>query len=328
VIERYYVIGAVYKAKWLTKNLDVACKLITTPANKTKAEHLEKSFRKELAAYAELSGPYILKTYGYAEELLPNGTKQFFLVMEYMERGSLRSLLESNEKLSIRRKLEMACHVASGMRKLHAHNMIHRDIRPDNILVDKSYRAKIGDMGIAREYDSEQLMTQIGCKNFMPPEFYNKDYDQSLDVFTFGLTLNQLFTETVHEYGMDVRTFRPKAKITRKSPVFEELIERCLRDNPTHRPSALEIETTLNLYERAFSKLITLRYITSTPEGKDKAFLQFYGEFDPQAREVLAKRFPPPPPTQNRMEPDDKDIPAIPPEIQKLLICMFGGNIN
>jgi serine/threonine protein kinase len=269
-----------------------------------------------------------LKTYGYAEEILPNGTKEFFLIMEYMSRGSLRSLLESDEKLSIRRKLEMACHVASGMRKLHAHNMIHRDIRPDNILVDKSYRAKIGDMGIAREYDPAQMMTQIGCQKFMPPEFYTKSYDQSLDVFTFGLTLNQLFTETIHKYGIDLRTFRLKAARTAKSPVFDELIERCLRDNPTHRPSAIEIETTLTLYERAFSKLITLEYATSTREEKDRTFLQFYVEFDPQAREELGKRFPPVPPAQNTIESGNEDTPAIPLEIQKLLVMMFGNNVS
>ena len=313
-----------YKAKWLKKNLDVACKVITSSTDKAIADRLEKSFRKELAAYAELSGPYILKTYGYAKEILPNGTKEFFLIMEYMSRGSLRSLLESDNKLSIRRKLEMACHVASGMRKLHAHNMIHRDIRPDNILVDKSYRAKIGDMGIAREYDPAQMMTRVGCQVFMPPEFYTKSYGQSLDVFTFGLTLNQLFTETIHQYGIDLRTFLPKAMRTTKSPVFEELIERCLRDNPTHRPSALEIETTLILYERAFSKLITLEYATSTNEEKDKAFLQFYGEFDPQAREELAKRFPPPPPVMNMMEADREGTPAVPLEVQKLLAMVFG----
>jgi serine/threonine protein kinase len=203
--------------------------------------------------------------------------------------------------------------------------MIHRDIRPDNILVDKSYRAKLGDMGIAREYNSAQIMTQIGCQRFMPPEFYQKTYDQSLDVFTFGLTLNELFTETDHKTVLDLRTFRPKVVRNENSPVFEELIERCLRNDPTHRPSALEIETTLTLYRDAFSKLITLQYATSSREEKDKIFLQFYTEFDPQAREVLAKRFPLPPPlTPTTAEVDDEGNPNIPPALKELLMAMFG----
>ncbi|CAF1496835.1 unnamed protein product [Rotaria sp. Silwood1] len=88
----------------------------------------------------------------------------------------------------------MVMNIASGMRKIHEHRMIHRDIRPDNILVNENYVAEIGDMGIARVIDPLNHHTQIGCASYMPPEFYHGTYDQKLDIFTFGLTLNELFT--------------------------------------------------------------------------------------------------------------------------------------
>ena len=163
-------LGQVYRANWLSKNRPVACKVIRVTVQR---RHLEESFRKELIAYAELSGAYILKTFGYGDRLLDDGTKECYLITELMHRGSLANVIHGRgEKLSLRRKLSLACQIASGMRKLHAHTMIHRDIRPDNILVSNNYTAKIGDMGIAHIFNPDERHTLVGCLPFMPPEFH------------------------------------------------------------------------------------------------------------------------------------------------------------
>ncbi|CAF5126744.1 unnamed protein product [Rotaria sp. Silwood1] len=94
----------------------------------------------------------------------------------------------------------MVMNIASGMRRIHEHRMIHRDIRPDNILVNENYVAKIGDIRIARVIDPLNQQTQIGCAPYMLPEFYRGTYDQKLDIFTFGLTLNELFTSKKNTY--------------------------------------------------------------------------------------------------------------------------------
>ncbi|CAF2390569.1 unnamed protein product [Rotaria sp. Silwood2] len=147
--------GQVYKAVWLSKNREVACKVFRVTAHR---RHLEDSFRKELNAYAELSGAYILKTFGYGERLMANGIKECYLITEFMPHGSLSNVIHNEmEKISLRRKLTMACHVVSGMSKLHAHTMIHRDIRPDNILVSSNYTAKIGDMDLIRQYFDDMM---------------------------------------------------------------------------------------------------------------------------------------------------------------------------
>ncbi|CAF0885011.1 unnamed protein product [Rotaria sordida] len=240
--------GSVFKARWLSKNRSVACKVITVPKSND-AERLEKSFLKELAAYAELSGAYILKIYGFTASR-HGQNKRYMLVMEYMSRGSLANIIkEKGDNISLRRKLDMARNIASGMRKIHEHRMIHRDIRPDNILVNENYIAKIGDMGIARVVDPLNQHTQIGCQSYMPPEFYEGSYDQKLDIFTFGLTLNELFTSTKHSFQPFVSN---KIAFQEKSPIFDGLIARCTAYNPKRRPAAIEIEKTLDLYSAGF----------------------------------------------------------------------------
>ncbi len=213
-----------------------------------------------------------------------------------MSRGSLTNLLKQEKKISLRRKLEMACHIASGMRKLHARHMIHRDIRPDNILVNENYITKIGDMGIARVMEENNQLTLIGCEPYMPPEFITGKYDQSLDIFTFGLTLNYLFTEKQHQA---IKFIITKVKLVEESPIFSELIARCIHDYPSQRPSAVEIEATLQAYKRGFDKLVLFenpQYIQLSTEDKNKVFLKFYEVFHPQAKTALERRFPPPPP--------------------------------
>ncbi|CAF1254749.1 unnamed protein product [Didymodactylos carnosus] len=243
---------------------------------------------KELHAYKELSGAYILKIFGYSTKPASRGTK-YMLIFEYMSRGSLTSIITQKDKLSWRRKLTMAVNVASGMRKIHEHRMIHRDIRPDNILVSHDYTAKIGDMGIARVLSSDMHHTVMGCKEYMPLEFYTGVYDQKLDIFTFGLTLNHLFTGIMHDYDQLNR----KPIIKKQSPIFWNLIARCIVTDPKQRPTAFEIEKILDLYNLSFNEMIKQyrHYTELSTEDKDKVFKQFYERFYPKANQLLEQKF-------------------------------------
>lgn len=283
----FHILGTVYKAQWLSKNRQVACKVISVPPDH---QHREKSFQKELAAYAELSGPYILKTFGFNTQELSTGIRKCMLVMEFMPRGSLSSVLRQKEKISLRCKLEMACQIASGMRKLHAHGMIHRDIRPDNILVAHDYTAKIGDMGLARVWSPDDNMTLIGCLAYMPYDFYTGKYNQSLDIYTFGLTINELFTEKKHQFDLLTR----RIQLTTRSPVFIDLIDRCILNGPSQRPSAIEIETTLCMYKRVIEKYILekkIKYANMSIEDKNLTFLTIYQTLRPEIEEILKDKF-------------------------------------
>ncbi|CAF2338805.1 unnamed protein product [Rotaria sp. Silwood2] len=209
-----------------------------------------------------------------------------------MARGSLSNVLKDKGKISLRRKIDIARQIASGMRKIHEHHMIHRDIRSDNILVNQQCTCKIGDMGIARVVDPFNQHTRIGCEPFMPPEFYTGSYDQKLDIFTFGLTLNELFTETQHAFRCSIKE---KIVFREESPIFQDLIARCTADDPKHRPPAIEIEKILELYAQGFEAIVlkkNLDYIRLSTEEKNQVFIKFYEKFHKSATMFIRKKFP------------------------------------
>ncbi|CAF3409267.1 unnamed protein product [Rotaria sp. Silwood2] len=166
-------------------------------------------FLGEVAGYALCRGPFILHIHGWSAEKLPPDHLRLLIIMEYMQKGSLTKLLQQEyNQLTNRRKVLIACDIVSGMHRIHQHGVIHRDIRPDNILIDNCYRAKIGDMGISQSYYPQFGFNNspMGCIRYMPPEFYWNTYNQTLDVFTFGLTLNHLFTGTDHNFDPNTKT--------------------------------------------------------------------------------------------------------------------------
>jgi len=301
---RCFVIGYVCIATWRSKHRKVACKIIEVSGNSSTSSDLQRSFLLELAAYRELSGPYILRTFAYATHDLPvnrvrGSTTQFMILMELMGRGSLKNLLDNEpNQLSLRRKLTMARQIASGMRRIHQHGMIHRDIRPDNILVNDDYVAKIGDMGIARVLDPTGQKTQMGCIQFMPPEFFHDSAnghvkcDEKLDIYTYGLTLNQLFTETMHDVRLNSSGSR--ITITKQSPIlYEDIILRCLDNDSKRRPTAVEIEKTLELYEQAFTEtMLSDAYTKMNAREKDKVFLEFYQKNRLNIQRFVKEQFP------------------------------------
>lgn len=280
-----------HKAIWISKKRPVACKVISVPQT-PEAQLLEKSFLKEISAYAELSGAYILKIYGFTASRQGSG-KRYMLIMEYMSNGSLSTVIQDkSEKLSLRRRLDIARNIASGIRKIHEHRMIHRDIRPDNILVNENFVAKIGDMGIARVVDPRNQHTQIGCQSYMPPEFYKGSYNQKLDIFTFGLTLNELFTGKRHSFQPFVSD---KIAFPEKSPIFDDLIGRCTLFDPNRRPAAIEIEKTFDLFANGFNEIVIKKhpsYQNLSKTDKDEIFIAFYKQFQPPAAEFIRKQFP------------------------------------
>ena len=246
--------GTVHKAKLISKNKIVACKVFQYNYSHIfcgiNMGDLIQSFIRELLAYNEFNSNYIIKTYGSCIVNNNNNDYKFYLLTEFMENGSLATLLTKEPDLSYRCRLSMACNIASGMKRIHEKNFIHRDIRPDNIFVSKNYVAKIGDMGIARLQDKFEQHTLIGSKPYMPNEFYTGKYNEKLDVFTFGLTLYHLITGNSHLF------INGKIELNNKPIVFCEIIEKCLQDDPTKRPTASSLENWLSLYYKCFWKII------------------------------------------------------------------------
>jgi hypothetical protein len=232
--------GTVYKSKHKDlSNKIVACKVIKLDVGRQKEYdliELYKSYTQELNAYTELKGCNILRMFGHCIKKKIDSF-DLMIVTEFMEKGSLKSLLEKEPNLTYRRRFDIACDIAAGMARIHEHQFIHRDIRPDNVLIDSNYTAKIGDMGIAKFIPPHiNRNTLIGCPPFMPPEFHTGNYDQKLDVFTFGLTLNIIFNGR-HNENDRLRHY----EITRKADLFRDYIQVCVNPDPVKRPTSKNI---------------------------------------------------------------------------------------
>ena len=232
---------------------------------------LYNSYIQELNAYKELKGVNILKMFGHCIQATDNSVN-LMIITEFMSKGSLNSLLESEKDLSDRRKFDIVCDIAAGMARIHEHTFIHRDIRPDNILISSNYTAKIGDMGIAKLFENNKN-TIIGPRHFMPPEFYSGNYDQKLDVFTFGLTVNIIFNGQ-HKEEHPIR-------ITKEADVFREYIHVCVDHTPSKRPTSKLISEKFRLIKKLIDKVVFTEkifssYVSMTTAKKNAVFLMLY----------------------------------------------------
>ena len=199
-----------------------------------------------------------------------------------MSLGSLTDLLNRNgNHISLRRKLEMLLNIASGMRKLHQHRIFHRDIRPDNILVNANYSAKIADMGIARKIDPLYEHSGLGPIRYMAPESFYHIGNAKVDIFSFGLTLNDVFTSKVSSFHRDNSH---NIHYIFKSRIFTNLIYGCTAKHPDNRPTASYVENILKDYAYNFGNIVESRYpnyANADTEEKNDAFMEFYEKYGP-----------------------------------------------
>ena len=265
--------GTVHKARLKDLNKIVACKIIDLEENKYDSffdkETLIKSYKQELKSYKELKGVNIIKMFGYCRSGL-----KFLLVTEFMEKGSLASLLKKEQDISYRRRLQMMVGVASGMARIHERNFIHRDIRPDNILVSKDYTAKIADFGIAKMFESSTNNTIIGPRNYMPPEFYSGQYDKKLDVYTFGLTMVEVFDGEHNKKGL------LSVKVIKEPKAFKKLIYKCLAIESSERPDAASLLRYLKINEYITNEVAIKKvsgYMVMPVEKKNQVFQLIHG---------------------------------------------------
>lgn len=119
------------------------------------------------------------------------------IVLEYCPRGDLRQYLKDTENdISWRRRVQMALDIARGMSYLHSRNIIFRDLKARNMLIDTHSRVKIADFGLARHHtETSRPRTMCGTDGFLAPEIIlGMDYDHMADVFSFGMVLFEIIT--------------------------------------------------------------------------------------------------------------------------------------
>ncbi|CAA7391469.1 unnamed protein product [Spirodela intermedia] len=174
------------------------------------------------------------------------------IVTEFMSRGSVYDFLHKQRcTFKLPALLRVAIDVSKGMTYLHQNNIIHRDLKAANLLMDENEVVKVADFGVARVKAQSGVMTaETGTYRWMAPEVIeHKPYDHKADVFSFGVVLWELLTAKLpYEYltplqaavGVVQKGLRPTIP-KNTDPRLTELLERCWRQDPNQRPDFSQI---------------------------------------------------------------------------------------
>ncbi|WP_425613429.1 protein kinase [Anatilimnocola sp. NA78] len=238
--------GAVFKAIDLSSNQPVAIKLL----NQAAAMHPNavRRFTKEARLLAALNNPHITNLLEVNDE---DGVP--YIVLEFVDGINLQQLLRERGPLPEREALALIADVAKALVDAHQREIVHLDIKPENILLDRDHRARLTDFGIARFIDQSQslAMTQagglIGTPLYMSPEqFKGRDEVRpQSDIYSLGITLYELLTCRTPFTADDpislgsMHAFEDPPAIRKLNPLLSEqvaaIVHKCLAKHPGDR---------------------------------------------------------------------------------------------
>ena len=217
-------------------------------------EYVER-FRREARAVAQLAHPNIVTVIDRGED---EGRQ--FIVFEYVEGENLKQLVERVGPLPIGDVLELGTAVASGLAFAHERGIVHRDVKPQNVLLNGDGRAKVTDFGIARSLDVEHGVTQtgtvLGTSNYIAPEQAGgKAVSRESDVYSLGVVLFELLTgrvpfdgESFVAVAMQHLSEPPPSVLSLRPdtpPRLAQLIDAALAKDPSDRPSMEQVVAEL-----------------------------------------------------------------------------------
>lgn len=261
--------GQVFKAMDTRLLRSVAIKLLSLDLDVDEKSRLR--FLREAQAASLLNHPNICTVYDIklAEDIS-------YIVMEYIEGQTLRKLLESEKSLSEKQVIDIGQQICDGLHAAHSKGILHRDIKPDNIMITTQGLVKITDFGLAKlkssEYDtatadlasapnSHLLKTSFstiqGTASYMSPEQIRKeDVDERTDIFSLGIVLYELLTGQLPFHGDDQITIMQailkdepepfKNHDVIVSPDMQRIVLRALEKDKAKRPrDALSLKDEL-----------------------------------------------------------------------------------
>jgi len=198
-IEKFIGSGAmseVYLAYYNKLGISVALKIMNfVHESEEKSKKFQRRFQQELKFVSNLNHPNIVKVYGGGED---HG--YWYMIMEYVPGMTLMKLIETQGHLSIQETLFFLQEIVSALKVSHEQGIIHRDIKPGNILITESGHCKLTDFGLAKGMNSNSSISQkgniVGTIFYMSPEqtMGSKNVDYRADYYSLGVTLFQMVT--------------------------------------------------------------------------------------------------------------------------------------
>ncbi|MGE5793807.1 MAG: serine/threonine-protein kinase [Bacteroidota bacterium] len=241
--------GRVYKALDPAIGRTVAIKTLNVDLEPEQLEDFKQRFFREARTAGRLQHPNVVTIYDVGEQ---DGLA--YITMEFVEGRTLREILDAEAPLKVDTACRIASDVAGGLAAAHRQNVVHRDVKPSNIMVGSSGTVKLMDFGIARLQEPSvrtQTGVLLGSPQYMSPEqIVGHPVDGRYDLFSLGVVLYEMLTGTVPFRGNGVGELLfnmlnyihapPSLHNSRVPAVFERILARSLAKHPDDRYRSID----------------------------------------------------------------------------------------
>lgn len=274
----------VYKAKDHKLNRFVAVKVLKQEFSEN-ANFVSK-FRIEAQAAAGLAHPNIVNVYDVGEE---EGI--YYIVMELVEGITLKKYIEKKARLSVKEAVSIAIQVSMGIEAAHNNHIIHRDIKPQNIIISKEGKVKVTDFGIAKAATSNTITSNVmGSVHYTSPEQARGGYsDEKSDIYSLGITMFEMLTGRVPFNGETTVAIAikhiqeempsPRDYVSEIPISVEQIVFKCCQKSPDRRYQSMgdliiDLKRSLMTPDDDFVKITDTDEAASTRMISDKDMSQ------------------------------------------------------